>query len=53
MNLDHFRHATRILMERHRVVRWMPMARPEQAAYIPEWLRRGRLTKDFTGTTAL
>ena len=48
--LDHLRHATRIVMARHRVIRWQPMAQP---AFVPEWLRRGALPKDFTGTTAL
>jgi hypothetical protein len=52
--LDHLRHATRLVMERHRVVRWQPMAAPkQQPAFVPEWLRRGMAVKDFTGTTAL
>ena len=56
--LEHLHHATRIVMERHRQVRWQPMTRPEQAAFIPEWLRHSRtvpggLSRDFTGTTAL
>ena len=46
------RFATRRWMERHRVVRWTPMAEPKPA-FVPEWLRRGATVKDFTGTTAL
>jgi hypothetical protein len=50
--LDHLRHATRIVMARHRVIRWQPMAEAKPA-FVPEWLRRGMVVKDFTGTTAL
>jgi hypothetical protein len=52
--LDQLRHATRVVMVRHRVIRWAPMAAPtQQPAFVPEWLRRGMAVKDFTGTTAL
>jgi hypothetical protein len=50
--LDHLRHATRIVMARHRVIRWTPMP-AVKPAFVPEWLRRGAVVKDFTGTTAL
>ena len=54
--LDHLRHATRIVMARHRVIRWQPMAEAKPA-FVPEWLRWTRANehsgKDFTGTSAL
>jgi hypothetical protein len=51
---DELRFATRRWMERHRVIRWQPMAAPaQQPAFVPEWLKRGMAVKDFTGTTAL
>jgi hypothetical protein len=41
--IDKLRFQTRIVMRRHRVIRWVPLAQP-----VPEWIRRGTLAKDFT-----
>jgi hypothetical protein len=49
--LEHLRHATRIFMVRHRVIRWVPLAEPTPA-FVPEWLRRGAVVKDMTRSLA-
>ena len=45
--LAELRFATRIFMVRHRVLRWTPEPTKPQAAFVPEWLRRG-IAKDLT-----
>ena len=47
--LAELHHATRVVMARHRVLRWTPMAKPQEPPPIPEWIRRGRLGRDQTG----
>ena len=44
---DWLRFNTQIIMRRHRVIRWTPMAPPVK----PEWMRRN-LTRDMTGPYA-
>jgi len=46
--LAELRHATRIVMARHRVIRWTPLAQPQTPPPVPEWIRRGRLARDTT-----
>ena len=38
--LAELRHATRIVMVRHRVIRWTPLAEPQDPPPVPEWRRR-------------
>ena len=38
--LAELRHATRIVMARHRVIRWMPLAQPQTPPVVPEWISR-------------
>jgi len=46
--LAELRHATRVLMIRHRVIRWTPLAQPQNLpVVIPEWRRR-LTAKDLT-----
>ena len=47
--LAELRHATRIVMIRHRVIRWTPLAEPQDQPSVPEWMRRGKLGRDETG----
>ncbi len=46
--LAHLRHATRIVMARHRVIRWTPLAQPQTPPPVPLWMQRS-LARDFTG----
>lgn len=43
--LAELRHNTRLVMRRHRQIRWTPMAEP---VVIPEWRKRS-LARDMTG----
>jgi len=49
--LAQLRFNTRVLFVRHRVLRWTPPEPPAQAAFVPEWVRRGA-PRDFTGRLA-
>jgi hypothetical protein len=49
--LAELHHATRVVMRRHRVIRWSALAVPQNPPPVPEWLRRG-IAKDLTGLAA-